>query len=102
MALGTAGLPIGCSYIGDLPPLANRADGTDADYAHGRLIEPGITKRTLDRVGGQLFVVAGRAHGKIWIVVNAYLTGRTNSPDALREDLAWTFAEFNVNAEMQG
>jgi hypothetical protein len=102
MALGAAGLPIGCSYVGDLTPLANRADGTDADYAHGRLIEPGISKRTLERVGGQLFLVAGRVHGKIWIAVNAYLAGRTNSPEALREDLALTFAEFDVAAEMQG
>jgi hypothetical protein len=102
MGLGAASLPIGCSYVGDLPPQANRADGTDADYAHGRLIEPGISKRTLERIGGQLFVVSGRVHGKVWIVVNAYLTGRTNSQDALREDLSRTFAEFNLTAEIQG
>ena len=102
MALGAAGLPIGCSYVGDLPARVNRADGTDADYSHGRLVEPGISRRTLERVGGQLFLVAGRVHGKIWITVNAYLTGRTNSVDALREDLARTFAEFNVTAEIQG
>lgn len=64
-----------------------REQGTDADYAHGRLIEPGISKRTLERMGGQLFVVSGRVHGKVWIAVNAYLPGRTNSEDALREDL---------------
>jgi hypothetical protein len=102
MGLGAASLPIGCSYVGDLHPQANRADGTDADYAHGRLIEPGIGKRTLERIGGQLFVVSGRVHGKVWIVVNAYLTGRTNSQDALREDLSRTFAEFNLTAEIQG
>ena len=102
MGLGAASLPIGCSYVGDLHPQANRADGTDADYAHGRLIEPGISKRTLERIGGQLFVVSGRVHGKVWIVVNAYLTGRTNSRDALREDLARTFAEFNLSVEIQG
>lgn len=102
MGLGAASLPVGCSYVGDLHPQANRADGSDADYAHGRLIEPGISKRTLDRIGGQLFVVSGRVHGKVWIVVNAYLSGRTNCRDALREDLSRTFAEFNLTADIQG
>jgi hypothetical protein len=102
MGLGAASLPIGCSYLGDLHPRANRPDGTDADYMHGRLIEPGISKRTLEAMGGQLFVVSGRVHGKVWIGVNAYLAGRVNSHDALREDLARTFAEFNLTAEIPG
>ncbi len=34
--LGSAGLPIGCSNLGELDPAANRPDGTDADYAYGR------------------------------------------------------------------
>jgi hypothetical protein len=102
MGLGAASQPIGCSYVGDLRPESNRPDGTDADYAHGRLVEPGISKRTLERMGGQLFVVAGNVHGKLWIVVNAYLSGRINSLAALREDLARTFAEFNLTAEIHG
>jgi hypothetical protein len=102
MALGAAGLPIGCSNCGDMSPAGNRPDGTNADYMCGRLIEPGISKRSLERMGGQLFVVSGRIHGKVWIVVNAYLTGRTNSQDALREDLSRTFAEFDLAAEIQG
>lgn len=102
MGLGAAGLPIGCSYLGDLHPQASRADGTDADYFHGRFIEHGIRKRTLESIGGQLLVVAGQLHGKIWISVNAYLSGRTNTQDALREDLARTFAEFNLTPEFHG
>jgi hypothetical protein len=102
IALGAAGRPIGCSNCGDLDPAVNRPDGTDADYVFGRLIEPGISKRTLERMGGQLYVVSGRVHGKIWIVVNAYLSGRTNSQDALRKDLSGTFAEFDLAAEIQG
>jgi hypothetical protein len=102
LGLGAGSLPIGCSDVGDAHPTVNRADGTDADYAHGRLIEPGISKRSLERMGGQLFVVSGRIHGKVWITVNAWLGGRTNSRDALQEDLARTFAEFDMTAEMQG
>lgn len=102
MGLGAAGLPIGCSYLGDQHPHANRPDGSDADYAQVRLVEPGISRQTLERLGGQLFMAMGRAHGKVWITVNAYLIGRTNTRDALREDLARTFAEFNLSAEIQG
>jgi hypothetical protein len=100
MGLGAARLPIGCSNVGDMPPAVNRPDGTEADYASGRLVEPGITKRSLERIGGQLFVVSGRVHHKIFIGVNAYLAGRTNTQDALREAMLRTFAEFDVAADI--
>jgi hypothetical protein len=100
VGLGAAALPIGCSNVGDLDPAVNRPDGSDADYASGRLIEPGINKRTLERVGGQLFVVSGRGPGKIWFCINAYLAGRANSQDALREVTSETFAEFDLTAEI--
>jgi hypothetical protein len=100
MGLGTADLPIGCSNLGDTDPAVNRPDGTEADYASGRLIEPGINKHTLERMGGQLFLVSGRSCGKLWISVNAYLPGRDNSPDTLREVTSRTFADFGLTAEI--
>ena len=100
MGLGAAAFPIGCSNVGELDPAVNRPDGSEADYASGRLIEPGISKRTLERMGGQLFLVSGRGHGKVWIAVNAYLAGRTNSQEALREATSRTFAEFDLTAEI--
>ncbi|MGA9360030.1 MAG: hypothetical protein WBW75_19105 [Mycobacterium sp.] len=100
MGLGAAAFPIGCSNVGELDPAVNRPDGSEADYASGRLIEPGISKRTLERMGGQLFLVSGRGHGKVWIAVNAYLAGRTNSQEALREATSRTLAEFDLTAEI--
>ena len=100
MGLGAAAFPIGCSNVGELDPAVNRPDGSEADYASGRLIEPGISKRTLERMGGQLFLVSGRGHGKVWVAVNAYLAGRTNSQEALREATSRTFAEFDLTAEI--
>jgi hypothetical protein len=102
VGLGAAANPIGCSNVGDMDPALNRADGTEADYAGGRLIEPGINKRALERMGGQLFVVSGRVHGKIFISINAYLPGRTNSQDELREAASGALAEFDLTAEIQG
>lgn len=100
MGLGAAGLPIGCSNVGDMPAAVMRPDGSDADYASGRLIEPGINRRALERIGGQLFVVSGRGGGKLWISVNAHLAGRTNSQEALREDVSRAFDEFDLTAEI--
>ena len=102
MGLGAAALPIGCSNLGQHHPAVNRPDGSDADYSGGRLIEPGISKRTLERMGGQLFVVSGRSGTKVWISINAYLAGRTNSQEALRQDTSRTFAEFGLTARDPG
>jgi hypothetical protein len=102
LGLGATDLPVGCSNLGDLEPVLNCPDGTDADYFSGRLIEPGINKRALERIGGQLYVFSSRVCGKISISINAYLAGRTNSQDALREDISRTFAEFDLTAEIHG
>jgi hypothetical protein len=101
IGLGTANIPIGCSNLGDLHPQSNRVDGTDADYMQLRFFEPGMSQRTLERIGGQLLVVSVRVHGKIYISVNAYRNGQANSQDTLRKDLSRTFAEFNLTAEIQ-
>lgn len=102
LGLGAAGRPIGCSNVGDMPAAVLRPDGTDADYVSGRLIEPGITRRALQRIGGQLFVVSGRGGGKVWISVTAYLAGRTNSQGALREEVSRTLDEFDLAPEIHG
>ena len=54
-------------------------------------------------MGGQLYVVSGRVHGKIWIVVNAYLSGRDQLTGCAAQGPLWhTFAEFDLAAEIQG
>jgi hypothetical protein len=100
MAAGGAGLPVTCSNLGDLSPAANRPDGTDADYAYMRNLEPDIKKSTLEHMGGQLFVGSGRARGQMFIRISAYILGRPNTQNELREVLSRTFAEFNLNAEI--
>ena len=84
--------------------LALRALGQGAllqvNWIHSRSVN--VDGLPFARIRGQLLVVSGRVHGKVWIAANAYLPGRTNSQDALREDLSGTFAEFNVTVEIQG
>jgi len=100
MAAGGASLPVTVSNLGDLPPAANRPDGTDADYVDMRGLEPDIKKSTLEHIGGQLFVGSGRGRGKIFIRISAYLVGQPNTKSELREIISRTFAEFDLNAEI--
>ncbi|BBX46973.1 hypothetical protein GCM10009641_11730 [Mycobacterium cookii] len=100
MAAGGAGLPVTCSNLGDLSPAANRPDGTDADFAYMRNLSPDIKKSTLEHMGGQLFVGSGRARGKMGIRISAYILGRPNTKDDLRESVSRTFAEFDLDAEI--
>ncbi|MCV7079013.1 hypothetical protein H7I94_27885 [Mycobacterium szulgai] len=91
-------LPIDCSNSGQLDTAVNRPDGTEADYLSVQPIEPGIKKSRLEHMGGQLFLGSMRIHGKICISITAYLVGRRNSKDELRELISRTFAEFNLTA----
>ena len=101
MAAGGASHPVTVSNVGDLPPAVNRPDGTDADYAYMRSVEPDIKKSTLEHIGGQLFVGSGRSRGKIFIRISAYVLGRPNTQNDLREMVSRTFAEFNLDAEVE-
>ncbi|WP_077098896.1 type I polyketide synthase [Mycobacterium terramassiliense] len=100
MAAGGASQPVTVSNVGDLSPAVNRPDGTDADYAYLRSIEPDIKKSTLAHIGGQLFVGSGRSRGKIFFRISAYVLGRENTQDELREMVSRTFAEFDLIAEI--
>ena len=102
MGSGSAAIPIGCSNVGEMDPAVNRPDGSEADYASGRLTGPGISRRTVERMRDHLFLVSGRGRGRVFISINAYLAGRTNSQDALREDTVRTLAEFDLTGEIHG
>ncbi|KZS71159.1 fatty acyl-AMP ligase, partial [Mycobacterium kansasii] len=100
MAAGGPSLPVTCSNVGDLPPAANRPDGTDADSAYMRQIEPHITRNELEGTGGRMLLSSGRSRGKMRIGVSAYIVGRSNTKDELREAVSRTLAEFDLNAEI--
>lgn len=88
--------PIGCSNIGELDPAVNRPDGTDADFLALRLLEPQITTRVLNRIGGYLSLVSGRANGRIFISVGAWTVGADNTKSALRDVVRAGLADFGL------
>lgn len=100
VGLGTARLPIGCSNLSDFDPDTMRPDGTEADYLFGRLVETGITRRALERMGGQLLLAGGRGGRKVTCTITAYLPGGTNTQEAVREVTLRTLEEFDLTAEI--
>jgi len=99
IAAGGSDLPVTCSNVGELSAAANRPDGTDADHAYLRNLEPDMKQSILDAMGGQLFLASGRGREKVFLRVSGYLPGRQNSVDELRELVSLTLAEFDLTAE---
>ncbi|MGY4648846.1 hypothetical protein [Mycobacterium sp. URHB0021] len=96
VVFGFDDLPVSCSNLGDVDPVAARLDGTDAESMMLRGVDRHVTRQFLERRGGLLTVLAGRIAGKISIAVIAYQPGRDNSKALLRELAANTLAEFGL------
>ena len=99
MALGGSTLPVTCSNVGELSAAANRPDGTDADHAYVRNLEPDMKLSVLEAMGGQLFLASGRGREKAFLRVSGYIPGRLNAVDDLQELVSLTLAEFDLTAE---
>jgi hypothetical protein len=89
-------LPVSCSNLGDIDPALGRLDGTDAEYVLLRGVDQHVSRQAIERIGGQLVVVAGRINGKISIGVVAYQPGAENTKTHLREVAAQTLAAFEL------
>jgi hypothetical protein len=89
-------LPVSCSNLGQLDPRVGQVDGTDADYFVLRGVDQKVTRREIERVGGQLVVTSGRIGGKVTICVVGYENGGTNSGEHLRDLVTQTLAEFDL------
>lgn len=93
-------LPVIVSNLGDLGSLVNRVDGTAAEYLSGRGMRQHVTRRWLERIGGEMYLLSLRIGGKIAITVRAYQPGAENTKPALRELAARTLAEFDLTGEI--
>lgn len=90
-------LPVSCSNVGELDPAVNRPDGTDAEYLFLRPVDQRVTRREIERVGGQLVVASGRLNGTVNIGIVAYENGGANTHSHLRELAAEVLAEFQLS-----
>ena len=97
LAMGASALPVGCSNYGDLPAAVTRIDGRDSNDFWVRLIEPGQGPADLDRIGGQLYVLSGRALGNVFLSIVARPVGGGLDDDELHRHVAATLAEFGLS-----
>jgi len=95
------GSPVGCSNIGELEPVINRPDGTDADYITIRMLEPKVTTAVLDRMGGLLFLVSGRVHGRVFVTVAGWVVGATNTREALRDSVRQALDDMQLSGTVE-
>jgi len=93
IAAGTS-LSVVSSNLGDIDPAANRPDGTDADFFTMRSLYPGVTRATIDRVGGVLALLSGRVMDRVFITVLAYQPGEAISDPVLQEIVSDALAAF--------
>lgn len=92
--------PVVCSNLGDVGKVVNRLDGTEAEYAFARGTRQRVTRRWLERIGGQMQLLSFRIPGRVVIHVLAYQPGAENSKPALRERAARALAEFGLTGQI--
>lgn len=100
LAMGSGANPVGCSNHGDVDPAVLRIDGAEPDDFFVRLAEPGQTEADLDRIGGQLYVLSGRALGRVYLSVAAHRVGGGLGEVELREHVHATLAEFGLTVAL--
>ena len=95
--------PAVCSNLGDVGSVVGFIDGTHCNYAFARGIRQRVTRRWLERTGGQLQLLSLRTPvlRKVFIHVLAYQPGAENTKPALRDLAARTLGEFGLTGEIE-
>lgn len=100
-AFAYADLPVAFSSMGDMPLLAGRPDGTEAEYAFGRGVIQRVMRRDLERAQGELALFLLRTGGKMCITVSAYQPGLRNSKSELRDFAVRALGEFQLTGVVE-
>jgi diacylglycerol O-acyltransferase len=95
------GYPIGCSNVGELPPEMNRPDGRDADRLAIRMMEPQLTTKDLERMGGVLFVGSGRINDGIFVTTAGWMVGGPNTTQAFRDSFRQALTDMGLSGTVE-
>jgi hypothetical protein len=87
---------VGASNVGVVNPAVNRPDGTDADHFVMKSLSSDMTKAMMHQLGGLLFLLSGRAHGRLFVSVVAYQPGHPNSNDDLQQRVSSALSDFSL------
>jgi hypothetical protein len=101
-SLGDPDRPVVCSNLGDIGAVVSLVDGTHCDYAFARGIEQHVTRHWLERMDGEMRLLALRTPvlRKVFIHVLAYQPGFENTKHALRQLAADALADFDLTGEI--
>ncbi|MEB3032891.1 wax ester/triacylglycerol synthase family O-acyltransferase [[Mycobacterium] nativiensis] len=94
-------LPVALSSMGEVPPIAGRPDGSEAEYVFGRGMIQRVMRRDLERAQGELALFLLRGCGQMCITVTAYRPGGRNTKSELRDLVAGTLAEFGLRGVIE-
>jgi len=96
VATGGARNVVVASNIGAAPPAVNRPDGTEAGHVAVRFLYPGLTKATVEQIGGLLCVHSARVGPQVFVSVLGYQPGLENTTEALHQRLSSVLSEFSM------
>lgn len=94
--------PAVCSHLGDIGSVVSQVDGTQCNYGYARGTSQHLTRRWLERMGGQLqlYIMYVPSLAEVSVSVLAYQLGGENTRPALRELAERTLAEFGLTGEI--
>jgi hypothetical protein len=89
---------VGASNVGLLDSAVNRPDGTEADHFAMKSLCAGTTTAMMDRQGGLLSVLSGRAHDRVFVSVVAYQPDHPDSNSVLEHHISSALSDFSLTA----
>jgi len=92
---------VGSSNVSDMDPLANRPDGTDAEWFAARMAER-LTRADLRRSGGVFFpVVSGRINGRVYLSIGFADADASTTREQLKGAAEKTLADVGLSGTVE-
>lgn len=92
---------VGSSNVSDMDPMANRPDGTDAEWFAARMAER-LTADDLQRSGGVFFpVVSGRINGRVYLSIGFTDATASTTRERLTQVARDTLADLGLSGTVE-
>ena len=92
---------VGSSNVSDMDPMANRPDGTDAEWFAARMAER-LTAADLRRSDGVFYpVVSGRINGYVYLSIGYSNAAASNTRDELIETARRTLVDMGLSGTVE-
>ena len=65
------------------------------------MMEPQLTTKVLERMGGVLFVGSGRINGRIFVTTAGWVVDGTNTTEAFRDSFRQALADMKLSGTVE-